>query len=319
MKRRHKTYRRVTVIILAIIIIVFGASEYFLHYALNHSSKNYDSNSSFKAIKADYPWIASWVDSIQSTGALRDSFIINRDGHRLHAWYVASRRPTHNTAVIVHGYKSNSIDMMHIGYMYSHDLGWNILLPDLEAHGQSEGTIINMGWDDRHDVMQWIKVAHGIFNADTMVVHGISMGAATTMCVAGDESRPYVRGYIEDCGYTSVWDEFKGEMMNQFRLPPFPLLHTASMLCKLQYGWSFNEASPLHQVAKSKAPMLFIHGDADTYVPTAMVYPLYKAKPQPKDIWLAEGSEHANSYRDHRQQYTDKTREFINKHVLSRH
>ena len=66
----------------------------------------------------------------------------------------------------------------------------------------------------------------------------------------------------------------------------------------MKYGWSFGEASPLKQVAKCRKPMLFIHGDNDTYVPTAMVYPLYEAKPQPKQLWIAPGSKHALSYRD---------------------
>lgn len=37
---------------------------------------------------------------------------------------------------------------------------------------------------------------------------------------------------------------------------------------------------------KCKLPMFFIHGDADTYVPTWMVYPLYEAKSEPKELWL---------------------------------
>lgn len=46
------------------------------------------------------------------------------------------------------------------------------------------------------------------------------------------------------------------------------------------------EASSLKQVEKCELPMLFIHGDKDTYVPTWMVYPLYEAKPEPKELWI---------------------------------
>ena len=86
---------------------------------------------------------------------------------------------------------------------------------------------------------------------------------------------------MEDCGYTSVWDEFRGELKELFGLPAFPLLHTASWLCRQEYGWDFREASALEQVKKCTLPMLFIHGDADTFVPTWMAYPLYEAKPEP--------------------------------------
>ena len=135
--------------------------------------------------------------------------------------------------------------MLPIGHLYSHHLGYNILLPDLHAHGLSEGDAVQMGWLDRLDVLQWMDTANELFGDSTrMVVHGVSMGAATTMMVSGEELPPYVKCFVEDCGYTSVWDEFKGELKNQFGLPAFPLLDVASWLCKLKYGWSFRVELP---------------------------------------------------------------------------
>ena len=203
-----------------------------------------------------------------------------------------------------------------IGYLYNHDLRYNILLPDLHYHGRSEGRAIRMGWLDRLDVLRWMEVANALFGGNTqMVVHGISMGAATTMMVAGEPQRPYVKCFVEDCGYTSVWDEFSNELKTSFGLPAFPLMYTASWLCDLKYGWNFREASALAQVAKCELPMLFIHGDADDYVPTWMVYPLYEAKPGEKELWLVPGAGHAYSYRDNREEYTAVVRAFVGKYV----
>ncbi len=293
------------IVLTVTICLLLGTSAFFLRYALARPAETYNIDREFGEMKADYPWTAQWVDSIRSAGVLRDTVIHNPQGLRMHAWYLASADSSNNTAVIVHGYTSNPIEMMQIGYLYHHDLGYNILLPDLIAHGQSEGETIQMGWHDRLDVKQWTSVAHDIFRADTMVVHGISMGAATTMCLAGDETPAYVRAFVEDCGYTSVWDEFEGELRGQFSLPAFPLLHTTSLLCKLVHGWSFTEASPLNQVKRCTKPMLFIHGTNDTYVPTAMVHPLFEAKPGIKRLWLAPGSAHAVAYKDHPQEYTE--------------
>ena len=68
------------------------------------------------------------------------------------------------------------------------------------------------------------------------------MGAATTVCVSGEPQPPFVNCFVEDCGYTSVWDEYAGELKNQFGLPAFPLLHLASWATRLRYGWDFREA-----------------------------------------------------------------------------
>lgn len=219
--------------------------------------------------------------------------------------------------MIVHGYTDNAVRMLMIGYLYNHDLGYNILLPDLHYHGRSEGRAIRMGWLDRLDVLRWMDVANELFGGHTqMVVHGISMGAATTMMVSGEEQRPYVKCFVEDCGYTSVWDEFRKELKEQFSLPAFPLLHVASWLCDLKYGWNFREASALDQVAKCRQPMLFIHGDADDYVPTWMVYPLYEAKPGEKELWVVPGATHAMSYRDNPEEYTRRVGEFVGRYIV---
>ena len=195
----------------------------------------------------------------------------------------------------------------------------NVLLPDLHGHGQSEGNSIQMGWNDRKDIEQWIPVAERMFrdkrHPSQMVLHGVSMGAATIMNVSGDENIPtYVKAYVEDCGYTSVWDECTDQLKAQFNLPQFPLVPLASALCQVKHGWNFHEASPLEQVKKCHRPMLFIHGDHDTYVPSWMVYPLYKAKPQPKQLWITQGSEHAYSYHDYPKLYETKVKNFVSKY-----
>ena len=148
-----------------------------------------------------------------------------------------------------------------------------------------------------------------------MVVHGISMGAATTMMVSGEPQPGFVKCYVEDCGYTSVWDEFAGELKEQFHLPAFPLLYTASWLCELKYGWNFKEASALRQVAKCRLPMFFIHGSEDTFVPTRMVYELYEAKPEPKELWIVPGAKHALSYKDETAIYTEKVKTFVERYI----
>lgn len=61
--------------------------------------------------------------------------------------------------------------------------------------------------------------------------------------------------------------------------------------------------------------MLFIHGSKDDFVPTWMVDPLYKAKPQPKEKWLAQGSAHARSLHDHPQAYRRVVKQFVERNV----
>ena len=257
--------RASVIVLLVVAALVVGGSFYLLRYSLRPDATMASKEaSSYEYMYAEYPFLRGWVDSLRARDALRDTTITGQEGERLHALYAWAPEPTDRTAVIVHGYTDNAVRMLMIGYMYNHDLGFNILLPDLHYHGASEGRAIRMGWRDRLDVLQWMEVANGIFGGSTqMVVHGISMGAATTMMVSGEAQQPYVKCFVEDCGYTSVWDQFAKELKEQFSLPAFPLLNVASGLCGLQYGWSFREASAPDPVARCGPPTVVIAGAAD--------------------------------------------------------
>lgn len=306
------------VVITLVAVGLFGASNYLLSYSLCPPMKHgHNLPWRLNNIISENPQLRPWADSLKRTHALRDTFITMPSGECHHATYICAPRPTNRVAVLVHGYRDNGMGMMHIASIYNH-LGYHLLLPDLHAHGRSQGEGVQMGWKDRLDVMQWMKVANERFGhgADTrMVVHGVSMGAATTMCVAGDDTPDWVKAFVEDCGYTSVWDEFAHTLDDEFHLPPFPLLYTSSALCGVKYGWRFGEASPLSQVARCHKPMLFIHGDKDTYVPYSMMSRLYDAKPQPKSRWVSPGSIHAMSFRDHPAEYAQQVAQFVNRYV----
>ena len=312
MKKRNKKIIAALSAIFGLLVIGALCWSFVLCYRTLHPPRLTD----LSWLTRQYPHTTEWLDSIRSNGLLHDIVRLNADGERLHARWLWAPEPTEKTAVLFHGYQGSAETMLMIGYLFNHDFGFNVLIPDLRGHGQSEPSAISMGWTERTEVVDWIRTADSLFGGNTqMVVHGISMGAATTMMVAGEPQRPYVKCFVEDCGYTSVWDEFSNELKTSFGLPAFPLMYTASWLCDLKYGWNFREASALAQVAKCELPMLFIHGDADDYVPTWMVYPLYEAKPGEKELWLVPGAGHAYSYRDNREEYTAVVRAFVGKYV----
>ena len=317
--KRKNIIRTIAGVALVAVAAVAGASFYMLDYSLYSDSNRTSGEDSFNYFCKTNPSMKEWGDSLKRTGTLRDTFIVMPDNSRQHAIFARSPQAAGRTALLVHGYGDCSYGMLHIASIYSRVLGYNIILPDLHAHGQSDGNDIQMGWKDRLDVLHWISLAPEMFGttADSLrlVVHGISMGAATTMCVSGEQTPRYVKCFVEDCGYTSVWDEFSNEISARFSLPDFPLMYTASWVVKAKYGWGFNEASPLKQVAKCQKPMLFIHGDNDTFVPTWMVYPLYEAKPQPKALWIAHGSKHADAYADYKEEYARRVVGFVEKYL----
>ena len=270
----------IVILLVVLLSVTIGGSFYMLDYSLSPDPERTDTAYCFREQFKNYPETRTWVDSLRKNDALRDTFITVPTGERHHAHYITNGG--NKTALVLHGWRDCGIDFLYLARLYERELGYNVVMPDLHAHGLSDGDMIQMGWFDRKDVLHWLMV----FQTDTMVVHGVSMGAATAMMMSAVDFPKDIKDirFIDDCGYTSVWDEFAGELKNQFGLPGFPLMYSTSLLCKLRNGWSFGEAAAINEVNKSPYPMLFIHGANDTFVPTEMVRRLYEAKPSKKEL-----------------------------------
>lgn len=292
-------------------VIVVATGFYMLDYAL--APLHRERGEAIERLAAREPAdVVSWVDSVTACGALCDT-TVERFAESRYALWLRADVPTANTAVLVHGYQDCNISMLHLAYMYHKQLGYNVLLPDLAAHGKSRGSHIGMGWRDAADVIAWTEVARQMFgDSCRIVLHGISMGAATVMNAGGSDRLPTaVVAIVEDCGYTSVWDEFAVELKAEYSLPEFPVLYASNALCRLRYGWDFKEASPLESVGRCRVPMLFVHGGDDTFVPTAMVYRLYAAHGGKKELLVVKGAGHAESYTTDPQLYTATVARFL--------
>ena len=305
--------------VLAAALLVSGclAGRYMSGYALTPEPHGVADIERTRA-KADSlcPGSTAWYDGLKAEGVLRDTFITGYRDFRVHACYVPAADPSNaqGTAIVIHGYGDNHFVFLYLVRMYRDELNYNVLFPDLQYHGYSEGDHIQMGWHDRLDVEKWIEVAHGIFQDDFMVLHGVSMGGATVMMTSGDELPEYVKAFVEDCGYSSVIMQFNNNRKQSFGFIPPDVLQSASLVTKMKYGWGFWEASSLKQLEKCDRPMLFIHGDADDFVPTSHVYKNYEAKVNGyKELWVAPDAVHANSYAKHPMEYTQRVRDFLNK------
>lgn len=306
-----------------ILTALIAAGFYIVDANLAMEHRGQDIEGSYKEMKELYPEMIPWLDSLQSTGALKDSVLLREGDTKVHYYYAFAPQPTGKTAVICHGYTDNAIRMFMIARIYNQELGYNIIVPDMPHAGDSENNHISMGFYESQIARKMASMAHGIFGNDStkveIVVHGISMGAATTMMTVGDDNinkELNIKCAVEDCGYTSCWDEFSNEVTNSYGIPPFPLLHVADLVCDFKYGWCFHDASPLEAMKNTSLPIFFIHGSADTYVPTNMVNILYEAKTKgDKELWFGEGSKHADSYYDHKDEYVKRVKEFVEKYL----
>ena len=306
----------VSVLVIFIAALIF-AGNYLVNFAIGRrSAPAYDVVPASEVVSEDAAVIEknrseisaatkAWYEKVEH----RVDEIKSADGLSLKG-EIFSQKDSNLWLVAVHGYSGRRQGMFDIARFY-YEKGFNVLAPDNRAHGESEGKWVGMGWLDRKDILIWLdKIIEE--NPDAKIIlHGISMGGATVMMCAGENLPSNVKGIVDDCGYTSVWDIFSDELSVLFHLPSFPLLNVASGMAKLRAGYSFGEASSLKSVSKAKVPMLFIHGEKDNFVHTDMVHKVYEACPTAKKKLVVEGAGHGESYQKDPELYLKTVFDFL--------
>ena len=238
--------------------------------------------------------------------------VTSADGFRLVATCFRPQRPGHQWVVLVHGYGRNQQNTWDYAAEYL-AYGYTVLTPDLRASGDSEGTYLTMGARESQDMQKWVERIVAVDPEARIVLHGVSMGAATVMLASALPMPDNLRAVIEDCGYSSVWEELKYQAKEMYNLPAFPILYEVSAISKLRAGFSYGQASSVKQLQKNQLPVLFIHGDADDFVPTSMVYDNYKATQGERELYLVKNAKHAKSFETDPKTYKEKISAFLKK------
>lgn len=243
---------------------------------------------------------------------LEDVNIRSRDGLLLHAYYLPAQTSSDRLVMLHHGFTSNALDNSTHA-MFFHNLGYEVLLLDLRAHGESEGKYVGFGILDRFDTLEWVRYVRKRFGEGMRIVlHGTSMGAATVLMALGlPEIQETVSAVIADCAYTSPSDIFTHVIETNYHLPAAPILKATSLRAKAAAGYSFDEYSTLNALADNHVPVLFIHGMEDKFVPTWMSRQNYAVCPSKKKLMMVDHAGHGSSVFEDQARYETTEREFL--------
>lgn len=243
--------------------------------------------------------------------------ITARDGIKLHAYYLPADKPSDRLVIGCHGYTSCGMNDFAAHSYFFHKLGFDCLIPDHRAHGESEGKYIGFGILDRFDCRAWIDYVEKRFDGKKRILlHGTSMGATTVLMTLGDPTLPKsVKGVIADCAFTSPYDVFTHILKRDYHLPAFPIMNINSAFCRKKAGYGFQDYSTLTALKQTDRPVLFIHGEEDNFVPTRMTRENYAACASPKDLLIVKHAGHGASYYENMPQYEEAESKFIDKWI----
>ena len=241
----------------------------------------------------------------------------NSRGLTLKGYLLPAKEKTDVFVLFAHGYRTDHTgEPVNFVRFYHNDMGYNFMSVDHVAAGDSEGDYLGFDYFECEDMLQWADYLIERFGEDIKIIlHGVSMGGAT-VCKMASRVPKQVKLIISDCAYTCATEELLN-VVNSVginRTAPF-LLNVFNEMNKRFAGFDLNDTDVRPSVKEAKVPMLFVHGDADDFVPTRMVYELYDLCPTEKDLLIIPGAAHAESILVGSEKYKAKLNEFINKYI----
>jgi fermentation-respiration switch protein FrsA (DUF1100 family) len=236
--------------------------------------------------------------------------ITSQDGLKLVATHFSPDKPSRLWAILVHGYGRNQSYVWDYAAEYI-KRGYHVLTPDLRAAGLSEGKYLTMGVKESEEVARWAAQIKAYDPEAEIVLHGVSMGASTVLLAAAREDMPGLVAVIEDCGYTSAYEMFANQLGVIFGLPEFPIMPCVDVVSGFKTGAKVSAAAPLQVMPRIKVPVLFIHGDADTLVPPAMMEELFAACNAKKEKFVVVGAGHGDAMKEAGEEYWQRIFVFL--------
>lgn len=254
--------------------------------------------------------IEAWFSEVKKD----DLFIINKENMKLHGYFIKNKNDMKKYAIIVHGYNGEALQMSGFAKKF-YDMGFNTLLPDLRAHGESGGKVRGMGYLDRLDILLWIDYILSLEKDAFIILFGISMGASTVMMTSGEKLPKNVKLIIEDSGYSSVAEEFSYKFKKKFHAPKFPFIQIFSFITKVRGGYFIEEADIVKYLVSCKLPTLFIHGHDDDFVPFYMLDKLYNAAKCEREKLVVYGARHCEASSVDGVLYWETVKNFLDKYL----
>lgn len=244
---------------------------------------------------SDFPALSTTLDS--------DS------GSRIATWHLPVDDST-ATIIVLHGIYESRRAMLERAKLF-HDSGYSVVLIDMQAHGESPGKNVTIGFLERHDVRAAVQFAKQTHPDHRIGIVACSMGGAATLLASPLE--------IDALVLESVYPTITEAVHNRVSVRLGPLSHALAplLLCQLKprLGISTSDLRPIDRIASVDCPVLLAAGDADRHTSIAETRRMFDTAVSPKQLVIFEDAHHTDLLKHNPKKYNDEILPFLDEHL----
>ena len=240
------------------------------------------------------PSYADWV--VRETGARWKSVAITAtDGAQLNGWLFMPHQANGSAVILLHGVNDSRLGMVgHAPYLLR--AGFTVLIPDSRGQGVSGGSLMTYGIQESSDVHLWADRLFRDGSVQRLYGLGASMGAA--ILIQSLEKEPRFRSIVADSPFDTFEDIATyrlGQLSGLGKWITWPTAQAGFLYARWRYGVDLRKASPAASIARTRIPILLIHGTSDVNIPPAHSTKLHLLNPESTVLWLVPGVPHISA------------------------
>ena len=240
--------------------------------------------------------------------AYEDVEIRSTDGVPLSGWWVpaaGSRR----AAILVHGWGGDKADehVLATAPVY-HGEGYNVLVIDLRAQGESGGRRRTLGYREVRDVLGALRWLEGRgYRPEDTVLHGWSMGGTTVVRAAPGTG---VAAVVEEAGYADLPLLLEAAIPRIARLPRVfvPGVLLAGRLWPDFDAWAVMPEREASELWGEGVPLFVVHSNGDGLIPVEHAKKFAAAHPDAR-VWILQDYDHVEAFAH--PEYEERLRSFL--------
>lgn len=191
--------------------------------------------------------------------------------------------------------------------------GYSTLCIDLQAHGESPGQHITMGYLEAFDAAAAVAYLRKQSPGVSVAVIGTSLGGAAALMAKYDTPPQAI---IVESVFADVETAISNRMQMRFGSKMAPrLAHLLAWQIRPRLGIDADQLSPVRAFADVKCPVFILCGSADQHARPAEARALFAAANKHRELWEIIGAAHADLHRFAGDEYEQRVIEFLSRHL----
>ncbi len=249
-------------------------------------------------------------NKVLADSAFENIYLTTSDKIKLQGWYMKTPGTAKGTVILFHGHGSKKSSVLEEAAGFN-KMGYNTMLLDLRAHGNSGGNTSSIGYYESEDVKlayDFIKKEKGEKN---IILWGISMGAAAVSKAMNDYPLQPSKVILE-MPFASILQAAEGRI-KMMGLPGQPLATFITFWGGAEHGfWAFN-MKPSEFVKQIHCPVLLQWGKNDPRVKQEETDLIYANISAPKKLVVYESAAHESLCEKENVKWVSEVGDFLSK------